>query len=128
MLNGIKITGRFDTVFNTGQKYKLIMDFKTSDVDSRDKADIRVKQSTQMQVYAMAVETVEHQRPIMALYFIESGIIAEHIFSDDELNKTKINISNVAEGIKEQRFDATPGYNECHYCAYQHICPYRYKG
>jgi len=127
-ISKIKISGRFDTVFDANSDSKLIMDFKTSDVDTKDKADIRVKQSTQMQIYALAVEMVEHKRPTVALYFIESGIIAEYIFSDSELEKTKTNIMSVAEGIKEQCFDATPDYNQCHYCAYQHICPYRYKG
>lgn len=125
-LDGIKIRGRFDTVFGKGDK-KEIIDFKTSDVKELDKAKERVKQSTQMQIYAMANITIEKNRPQTALYFVESGVIGQHQFTDKELEKTKEKIRKVAEGLKKEEFHATPGYNQCHWCAYKDICPYKYK-
>jgi PD-(D/E)XK nuclease superfamily len=29
-----------------------------------------------------------------------------------------------AAGIRAQRFNATPSYQACRYCAYNQICPY----
>ena len=122
----IKIRGRFDCVINKIDK--KIIDFKTSDVVEDEKAEKRVKDSTQLQMYAMAEEKISGKRPKTALYFIESGIIYEHIFTDKELGKTKDKIMKVVDGLKKQDFKATPGYNQCRWCAYKDICPYKAKG
>lgn len=125
--DGVKISGRFDTIF-TEEGEKLILDFKTSDVTKDKKGLERVRQSTQMQIYALADETINGHRPIVALYFVESGIIARHKFSDKEIEKTKANIEHVADGIRKQDFTATPSYNQCRWCAYKDICPSKFRG
>ena len=124
--DGVKISGRYDTVFSEGGE-KLILDFKTSDVTEEKKAGERVRQSTQMQIYALAEQTIGGKRPQTALYFVESGIIARHIFSDKEITKTKENIERVAGGIKKQNFTATPSFTQCHWCAYKAICPSKFR-
>ncbi|MBP6930129.1 ATP-dependent helicase [Patescibacteria group bacterium] len=122
-----KIRGRYDTVFCENKK-KIIMDFKTSDVDEEKKAKERVRKSTQMQIYALSEEIITGLRPEVGLYFIESGFIARHNFSDKEIEKTKKIIEDAKEGIEKQNFKASPGYNQCRWCAYKTICPYKAKG
>jgi DNA helicase-2/ATP-dependent DNA helicase PcrA len=126
-ISGTKISGRYDVVIDEAGG-KLILDFKTSDVTEEKKAEERVKQSTQMQIYALSEETMHHQKPHTALYFVESGIVARHQFSDKEIDKIKENIKHVTSGIKKENFDATPDFNKCHWCAYKDICPSKYKG
>jgi len=106
---------------------KVIVDFKTSDVNDSKKAKERVKQSKQMQIYALAELTINNIRPTVALYFVESGILADHIFTDKELAKAEDDIKKVIDCVKKEDFDATPGYNQCHWCAFKDICPYKYK-
>jgi len=40
----------------------------------------------------------------------------------DELAATVERISEVTNGIENQQFGATPGYNACMYCDYQELC------
>ncbi|HOE74574.1 MAG TPA: ATP-dependent DNA helicase [bacterium] len=126
-LGAVKIRGRYDAVFQEKEK-KVIMDFKTSDVDEEKKAKERVKESTQMQIYTLSEETNTGLRPEVGLYFVESGLVAYHDFSDKEMEKTKKIMEATQEGIEKNNFKATPGYNECRWCAYKTICPYKTKG
>lgn len=126
-LKGVRISGRFDTIFLSGG-VKSIVDFKTSDIREQKKGIERVKKSTQMQVYALAGENMDGAVPETALYFVESGIVSKYKFKDKEIEKIKDKIVTAAEGINAQKYDATPGINQCHWCAFKDICPYKYKG
>ncbi len=126
-LEGAKIRGRFDTVMSADSD-KMIIDFKTSDVKEMKKGIERVKKSTQMQIYALAGEGADGRRPRVALHFVESGIVSEYCFTDKEAEKIKKKILKAAEGINRRDFVATPGVNQCRWCAYKDICPFKYKG
>jgi DNA helicase-2/ATP-dependent DNA helicase PcrA len=81
-----------------------------------------------MQIYSLAYEAIAGKRPETALQFVESGLVSAHNFTDKELLKTKEDIKKVAEGLKKEEYKATPEYNQCHWCAYKDICPYKTKG
>ena len=118
----IKVNGRYDLVYGEGESSE-IRDFKTSDVKEQKDADRRIKDSTQMMVYALAWFEKYGTIPKTTLYFIESGLKGEIVFSEKDLNKTKEMIFEVAEGIRKNDMSAKPDYNSCKMCPYKDICP-----
>jgi len=118
----IKIKGRFDLVYGEGESTE-IRDFKTSDVREQKDADRRIKESTQMMIYALAWQKKYGTIPKTSLYFIESGLKGEMTFKETDLEKTKVMISEVADGIRKQNMEAKPDIFQCKYCPYRDICP-----
>ncbi len=118
----VKITGRYDLICKHGDLDEIV-DFKTSKVDAQKDADRRIKQSSQMMVYALAWRSKYGNIPKTTLHFIESGLKGEIIFSEKDLIKTKEMIGSVAAGIRAAELKATPGRFECKQCPYRDICP-----
>jgi len=121
--NDIKITGRFDRV-DEDPEGAVIMDFKTSEIRHQKDADKRVKASSQLRLYSLAYQRIFGRLPKrVALYFLESGIIGSREISEEDLDEIKEDIVEVAQGIRNEDFRATPAYMACAYCAYNQICP-----
>jgi len=118
----VKITGRYDLVCKYNDLSEIV-DFKTSRVILQKDADRRIKQSSQMMVYALAWKNKFGVIPKTTLHFIESGLKGEIIFSEKDLQKTKDMIMSVAEGIRAGNIKATPSQFECRQCPYKDICP-----
>lgn len=120
--DGVKIIGRYDLVFKNMDNYE-IRDFKTSDVREQKDADRRIKESTQMMIYALAWQEKYGSVPKTSLHFIESGLTGEITFTENDLEKTKELILDVKEGLKKNDLAAKPDFNTCKWCAYKDICP-----
>lgn len=120
--NDIKINGRYDLVFGSENNSEIV-DFKTSDVKDQKDADKRIKASTQMQIYALAWFEKYGKIPKTTLHFIESGLRGEITFKQDDLNKTKQMIFEVADGIRKGEMAAKPEQRQCRLCPYKDICP-----
>jgi DNA helicase-2/ATP-dependent DNA helicase PcrA len=119
-----KITGRFDRVDQEADG-AVIMDFKTSEIKAQKDADKRVRESLQLTLYALAYENIFGALPKrVALYFLESGIIGSYEIQEKDLEKIQESIREVAVGIRQRNFSATPAYMACRYCAYNQICPF----
>jgi len=124
ILGDNKITGRFDRI-DLEEDGAVIMDFKTSEIKTKEAADKRTKESIQLALYALAYKNIFGQLPKGAkLYFLESGIIGSNQIQDNDLEKVKDKISEVSQGIRDRDFVATPKYMACQYCAYNQICPF----
>lgn len=120
--NNIKINGRYDLVFSSKTETE-IRDFKTSDVKTQKDADRRIKESTQMLIYALAWYEKYGIIPKTTLFFIESGLRGETTFKMSDLEKTKTMIFEVAEGIRGGDMTAKPELRQCRLCPYRDICP-----
>ena len=123
MLESNKINGRFDRI-DLEEGDAVIMDFKTSQINTQKEADKRVKESLQLALYAMAYAAIFGKLPAkVALHFLESGIIGIKVVKQDDAQMVREKIKIVAAGIREQNYAATPAYMACTYCAYNQICP-----
>jgi DNA helicase-2/ATP-dependent DNA helicase PcrA len=123
MFDGNKITGRFDRV-DEDKEETVIVDFKTSEVKEQKVADKKTLESLQLALYSLAYQNIFGSLPSrVELYFLESGLIGSHEIKEDDLDKIKEKIKEVAEGLRNQNFEATPAYMACGYCAYNQICP-----
>lgn len=118
----VRVSGRYDLICKSGDLAEIV-DFKTSKVVLQKDADRRIKQSSQMVVYALAWKEKFGVIPKTTLHFIESGLKGEIIFKEKDLEKTKGMIISVAVGIKAADMKATPSQFECRQCPYKDICP-----
>jgi CRISPR/Cas system-associated exonuclease Cas4 (RecB family) len=92
-------------------------------VKTQEEADRRIKESTQMMMYALSWYQNYKIIPKTTLYFIESGLKGERYFDLEALNKTKTLILGVISGIKNNEMIAKPEMFSCKYCPYRSICP-----
>lgn len=120
----VRVNGRFDIVYDDEQGIE-VSDFKTSKVDTQEDADRRAKQSTQLDVYALAwVEMYNKNPDVVSLQFVESGLTGATQKTEKHFEKMRKKIGKVAGKIKEGNFKATPSYMQCGFCAFRDICPY----
>jgi DNA helicase II / ATP-dependent DNA helicase PcrA len=101
-----------------GTEVELI-DYKTGRPKSQKDAD----KSLQLSVYALAAERALGLRP-SRLTFYSLGIneAVSSVRSAKDLEDLESEIHQVAEAIREQRFEPTPGY-ACRRCDFTAICP-----
>jgi DNA helicase-2/ATP-dependent DNA helicase PcrA len=101
-----------------------ITDYKSSDVRDPVRARERARESLQLQIYAMAYQAETGRLPdTVQLWFLESGLVGRAEVDEKRLEKARDSIRRAASGIRARRFEATPDYLACGYCAFRDICP-----
>ncbi|MCM8795166.1 MAG: UvrD-helicase domain-containing protein [Candidatus Omnitrophica bacterium] len=124
ILDDNKIIGRFDRI-DLEPDGAIIMDFKTSQINTQEEADKRTKESLQLKLYALAYQNIFGQLPkLLQLYFLESGIIGSTRVEKKDLEKIKETIREVSRSIRAQNYPPQPAYLACNYCAYNQICDF----
>ena len=100
-----------------------ITDYKSSDVKDPARARDRARDSLQLQIYAMAYQAETGRLPdALQLWFLESGLVGRAEVDEKRLDKARESIRKAATGIRARRFEATPDYLACGYCAFRDIC------
>ncbi len=101
-----------------------ITDYKSSDVRDPARARQRARESLQLQIYAMAYQAETGRLPdALQLWFLESGLVGRVDVDRKRLDKARESIRQAAAGIRARRFQASPDYIACGYCAFRDICP-----
>jgi hypothetical protein len=78
----------------------------------------------QLQIYAMAYQAETGRLPdTLQLWFLESGLVGRAEVDERRLARARDSIRRAAAGIRARRFEATPEYLACGYCAFRDICP-----
>src|SRR6266852_1513241 len=122
-LGPTRVRGRLDRVDETPDG-TVIVDYKSSDVTDQKKADQRARESLQLKIYALAWKQMTGRLPArVELSFLESGAVGNHRPTEADLLAAREAIEAAADGIRQRRFDPTPGYQVCRYCPYNQICP-----
>lgn len=98
----VRIRGRYDLVLGI-EGGAEIRDFKTSAVSTESSAQDRVRDSVQLQIYALAWEKLQHE-PVKAvsLDFVETEFLARRSKIDHE--KTYQKLAEVADGIRAAHY------------------------
>ncbi|MFQ6066375.1 MAG: ATP-dependent helicase, partial [bacterium] len=124
LLENNRITGRWDRVdIRDGEV--CIIDFKSSDIRKKEKANKRARESLQLAIYALAYQKIYGKIPDrVQLHFLESGLVGTASLTEHDLNQTVEKIDTAAAGIRTRRYEANPAYLACRYCAYEKVCPY----
>jgi len=119
-----RVRGRFDRV-DEDLLGAVIVDYKTGEVARQKVADRRASESLQLKIYALAWREMTGRFPErVELRFIESNAVGRHTPTDEDAEKAITAVKAAAAGIRARRFDATPSYGACRYCAYNRICPF----
>ena len=122
-LGPTRVRGRFDRIDDT-LFGPVVIDYKSSDVTEQKAADRRARESLQLKMYALAQKEMTGRLPArVELRFLESGLTGGHAPTEADLAEAREAIEAAAAGIRARRFEATPGYQTCRYCAYNQICP-----
>jgi DNA helicase-2/ATP-dependent DNA helicase PcrA len=102
----------------------VIIDYKTGEIARRKDADRRAADSLQLKLYALAWREMTGSLPQrVELRFIESSTVGRHTPTEADLVEAVEAVRVAAAGIRARRFEPTPGYQTCRYCAYNQICP-----
>jgi len=123
MLDKDRIIGRWDRVDVMGDKV-IIIDYKSSQIDDKKKADKRARNSLQLAIYALAYYRIFGKIPdSVRLHFLETGLVGEASLNEGDLSEAVEKIKMASQGIRERIFDPQPAYAACRFCPYQSICP-----
>ena len=123
VLDRDRITGRWDRVDVVDGKVSII-DYKSSQIKDKKKADKRAKESLQLGIYALAYYRIFGKIPdSVKLHFLETGIVGEAHLDEGDLDKVIDKIKKASRGIREGIFEPQPSYMSCRFCPYQTICP-----
>ncbi len=102
----------------------VITDYKSSDVRDPVKARERARDSLQLTMYAMAWQAQTGRLPdAVALHFLESGLVGTAEVDAERVGRGVADIRTAAAGIRERRFEPTPSYLACSWCALRDVCP-----
>jgi len=123
----LSVRGRWDRIDEVDGKI-IIVDYKTSDVRDEGKAEDKLKSADiqrQLKLYCLAYEKMFGVLPDEAgLYFFKSAMFVTKVFKEKTIREYEQKIFEVAENIREGRFNAAPSVFTCKFCAFYNICPY----
>jgi DNA helicase-2/ATP-dependent DNA helicase PcrA len=114
------LRGRVDRVDQLPDgRYELI-DYKTG----KPKSAAELREDVQLSLYQMgARESWELETSAQSYYYVldNEKVPVEH--SEEELDRVRGTVSQIAEGILAQDFEPTPSKDICPFCDYRIICP-----
>jgi len=119
-----RVRGRFDRV-DEDLLGATIVDYKTGDLRRPKDAERRTAESLQLKIYALAWREMTGTLPQrVELRFVDANLVGRHTPTEDDVLEAIEAVKIAAAGIRARRFEATPSFNACRYCAYDQICPY----
>jgi DNA helicase-2/ATP-dependent DNA helicase PcrA len=122
VVDGVRIRGRLDRVDGT-EEGTVIVDYKSTEVVDQARADAKARDSLQLQVYAMAHESL-HGRPPheMALHFLGSGVVGRTKPEAGRLERAREKVVAALDGMAAGDFAPRPNPVACGYCPYRQLC------
>ena len=119
---GVPVTGSIDRVEKTPSGEFEVIDFKTGRIYETKNS---IKENTQMNVYALAVDNLYGKLPEKtSLFYLKEGKILENSINTDNLERVKSNLENITKLILNEEFEAKPEKNACYNCGFRSICDY----
>jgi putative RecB family exonuclease len=118
--DGIPIHGYVDRIDRTRNGGLEVMDYKTS----RELSQADAQESDQLSIYQVLVES-NYTEPVerLTLYHLRTLTpLATPARDRSSLDPLHVRLGTVADGIREQAFDPTPG-RHCTRCDFRSICP-----
>jgi DNA helicase II / ATP-dependent DNA helicase PcrA len=114
------LRGRVDRVDRRPDGSYELIDYKTG----KSKTAQELREDVQLSLYQMgARESWRLETSAQSYLYLLSGekVPVEH--SEEELDRVRATVAEIATGILEQQFDPTPSYEVCSFCDYRIICP-----
>jgi DNA helicase-2/ATP-dependent DNA helicase PcrA len=114
------LRGRVDRVDRHPDGTYELIDYKTG----RAKTEQELREDVQLSVYQMgARESWGLETSAQSYFYVLTGekVPVEH--SEEELERVRATVTEIAGGILKQRFEPTPSPEVCSFCDYRIICP-----
>src|ERR671910_1573483 len=114
------LRGRVDRVDRHPDGSYELIDYKTG----RAKTEEELREDVQLSVYQMgAREAWGLETSAQSYLYVLTGEKVPVKHSDEELDRVRATVSEIAGGILKQRFEPTPSPEICRFCDYRIICP-----
>ena len=114
------LRGRVDRVDRHPDGSYELIDYKTGKAKTADE----LREDVQLSLYQMgARESWRLETSAQSYFYVLTGekVPVEH--SEEELERVKGTVAEIAGGILKQRFEPTPSPDICRFCDYRIICP-----
>jgi DNA helicase-2/ATP-dependent DNA helicase PcrA len=120
---GLRFSGRYDRVdFEAGGA--VVIDYKTTEVDSQKEADKAAAASLQLDIYALSFLKTEGMLPVECrLHFLGSDLVGRAAKGEKELRRAEDKVRAVADGLRAGDLAARPEWHSCSVCEFKTICP-----
>jgi RecB family exonuclease len=121
-LDNLKIVGRMDRIDRVtdswGSDSVRIIDYKTGAIRNQKFAD----ESLQLSIYAMGAAEMGFIARELVLLNLQGNQEVVTTRTPAQLDRTRRQIREAADGIAAQEFDPKPGLH-CRWCEYERLCP-----
>jgi DNA helicase-2/ATP-dependent DNA helicase PcrA len=114
------LRGRVDRVDRHPDGSYELIDYKTGKAKTAEE----LREDVQLSLYQMgARESWRLETSAQSYFYVLTGekVPVEH--SEEELERVKETVAEIAGGILKQRFEPTPSPDICRFCDYRIICP-----
>ena len=114
------LRGRVDRVDQHPDGSYELIDYKTG----KAKSESQLREDVQLSLYQMgARESWRLETSAQSYLYVLTGekVPVEH--SEEELDRVRTTVGEIAEGILRQDFEPTPSPEICSFCDYRIICP-----
>jgi DNA helicase-2/ATP-dependent DNA helicase PcrA len=119
------VIGRWDRIDERSDGIVLV-DYKSSEVEDPDKADLRAKESLkdgQLGLYALAYFEARQVLPArVELQFIGTAVTGSAGVEPDHLERGRERVREAAAGIRTNQYPPHPEARKCGYCSYRMFC------
>ncbi len=114
------LRGRVDRVDRHPDGSYELIDYKTGRVKTEDE----LREDVQLSLYQMgARESWRLRTSAQSYFYVLTGERVPVTHSEEELERVKSTVAEIAGGILKQRFEPTPSAEICSFCDYRIICP-----
>ena len=114
------LRGRVDRVDKLPDGSYELIDYKTG----KAKTEKQLREDVQLSLYQMgARESWRLETSAQSYLYVLSGEKVPVAHSDEELDRVKATVAEIAGGILAQDFEPTPSPEICSFCDYRIICP-----
>ena len=112
-LDGCLVEGKYDRV-DRHKGLVTIVDYKTTPVSTQTEADKKAKDDEQLTLYALAHLELTGKLPDqVVLNFVEAGRSGVSSRTERQVNKNRDELVEVAQKIRDQRFEPEQSPHEC---------------
>jgi DNA helicase-2/ATP-dependent DNA helicase PcrA len=114
------LRGRVDRVDRLPDGRHELIDYKTG----KPKTALELREDVQLSLYQMgARESWGLETSAQSYYYVLDGEKVPVKHSEEELDRVRGAVAEIAGGITRQEFEPTPSYEICSFCDYRIICP-----